>query len=82
MEGWDLLEKRLAHLKVYKLIILKGDSTWKILMDIEVDGMKDKKGEPKDEVSLYRLDLLPDLFNLFTEKCKVTATSLAHLSMG
>jgi len=83
--GWDLLEKRLAskHLKLDKLIILKGDNTWKILIDNEVEGMKDKKGEFKDEVSLYRLDLLPDLFNLFTEKCKVTATSLAHLiSMG
>ena len=52
-------------------------------MDNEVDGMKDKKGEFKDEVSLYRLDLLPDLFNLFTEKCKVTAISLTQLvSMG
>jgi len=80
--GWDLLEKRLTtkHLEVDKLLIQKGDNTWKRLIETEVEGMKDKRGELKEEVSLYRLDLLPDLFNLFTEKCKVTATSLAKLN--
>ena len=83
--GWDLLEKRLKskHLTVDRLIILKGDETWKRLMEAEVEGLKDKHGEIKEDVSLYRLDMLPDLFNLFTEKCKVTATSLAQLkSLG
>ena len=80
--GWDLLEKRLKtrHLKVDSLLVYRGDETWQSLVVNEVQGLKDKQGEFKDKVSLYRLDMLPDLFNLFTtEKCKKSASSLAEL---
>jgi len=80
--GWDLLEKRLKtrHLKVDSLLVYRGDEIWKSLVVNEVLGLKDKQGEFKDKLSLYRLDMLPDLFNLFTtEKCKKSASSLAEL---
>lgn len=79
--GWDLLEKRLVtkHLKLEKLVVKCGDGKWNNMKDNKVEGLKDKKGEFKEQVCLYRLDSLPKLFSLFSESCEITARSLAEL---
>ena len=79
--GWDLLDRRLRskHLQLDKLVVANGDAKWDILVKGEVEGLKDKDGKLKDEVSLYRLDCLPQVMSSFTENCKITASSLSGL---
>ena len=77
--GWDLLDSRLRskHLQIDKVVVANGDAKWDILVKGEVEGLKDKDGKLKDEVSLYRVDSLPQVMTSFTENCKITASSLS-----
>ena len=70
--GWDLLDRKLRsnHLQLDK---------WNILLRGEVEGLRVKEGKLKDDVCLYRLDILPQVMSSFTENCKITAGNLSGL---
>ena len=76
-----MLDRRLRskHLQLDKLVVANGDAKWDILVRGEVEGLRDKEGKMKDDVSLYRLDSLPQVMSSFTENCKITASSLSDL---
>ena len=61
LRGWD------KHLQLDKLVVNNGDAKWDILVKGEVEGLRDKDGKLKDDVSLYRLDSLPQVMASFTE---------------
>ena len=48
-------------------MVANGDAKWDILVKGEVEGFRDKEGKLKDNVSMYRLDSLPQVMTSFTE---------------
>jgi len=80
--GWDLMERRLKsrNLMLDELVVDRKNEKWDKLVEGEVVGLKDAKGNWKEEVKFYKLNSIPAVFSGFEkERCSVTASSLTNL---